>query len=552
MSAPAASAPRNSPSASRGGLRHVHLGMIDAVLGGEGVARVAALAAAELGGSVAIVLPGMALVVVEPQLSDHRLSALRRYVNDRVVSRPAQVPAGLIAEVPVRSGDERLGTVVLMDAQPRANTHEILELAALATVTAVALQDASVTRRRGCASLLDDLRASQAPSPADILARARRLGADLGSGASALVVRCSGSADRTLAVIAEAFPGALAAPRGNLVEAVLPVPPDGTPAAAGAAARRLAHRLNRASPTGLSPFEPDIATLPRALTVAELALGAQRARHRRARGPALRQLAAAAPHRGRRSQRAARARRRHRRPRARTRSRLARRPDRHPARVPGSRRKPQHNRTCRLRPSAHRCAPAHAGSRADRPRCPDARRPGPTDTRPPGAGRTPRRGGAEPPPRARRVGPRLARRTPFAYEPALMAEGYIELLTRRPPSSTSPMPPSHPAQPPPDQGRRLPRRLTHPGGARLRGMRGALHAPTHPGEDRLPWRRALCGRPNRHMDCAGVSAFRMRQPQSGPVSAPAEPGRAQYRALRLAGCVMAVARNRARSPRVAR
>ena len=39
---------------------------------------------------------------------------------------------------------------------------------------------------------------------------------------------------------------------------------------------------------------------------------------------------------------------------------------------------------------------------------------------------------------------------------------------------------------------------------RVRGMRGAVHAPAHPGEDRRSWRRALCGHPSKHLGCVGV------------------------------------------------
>lgn len=142
-----------------------------------------ALAAAELGGVVAIVMPAEDLVVVEPHLAEDRVSGLHRYVADRVLGRPAEVPVDLVAEVAVQSGDQRLGSVALLGARPGRHAHEILDLAGLAALTAVALRDAGVTRRRACAGLLDDLRAAPAPPPAEIGARARQLGADLGGGA---------------------------------------------------------------------------------------------------------------------------------------------------------------------------------------------------------------------------------------------------------------------------------------------------------------------------------------------------------------------------------
>jgi hypothetical protein len=256
-----------------GSLRRIHLGMIDAVLAGGGIAPVAALAAAKLGGTVAIVLPAEDVAVAEPALSEPRSAALGRYVADRLLARPVKVPAGLAAEVPVHSGDDLLGYVALLDAEPAADVHEILELAAVAALTAVTLRDASVTQRRACAELFDEIRGPRPPSGADTVARARRLGADLSRGASALSVRPrAGHSERVLAAIAQEFPGALAAARADRVEALLPVPPGGEPESAEASARRLARRLRAGTPAGLSPFEHDVEALGTALRVAELAL----------------------------------------------------------------------------------------------------------------------------------------------------------------------------------------------------------------------------------------------------------------------------------------
>ena len=267
MSVPAAPVAWERPSAE------IHLALTRAVLAGGGVGRVAALAAAELGGVVAIVLPAQHVVVVEPHLAEDRVSSLHRYVADRLVGRPAEVPPELVAEVAVHSGDQRLGSVALLSARPGRDAHEILDLAGLAALTAVALRDANVTRRRACADLLDDLRAAHAPSPAEVSARARQLGADLSGGAGALLVRPrSGQAERVLAAIVQEFPDALVAPREDGVEALLPVPRGHSRASAEKAARRLAHRLRALAPTGLSPFEPDIAKLRRALRVSELTL----------------------------------------------------------------------------------------------------------------------------------------------------------------------------------------------------------------------------------------------------------------------------------------
>jgi hypothetical protein len=202
-----------APAAGVRELRRIHLGMIDAVLAGGGVAPVAALAAAELGGTVAIVLP-------EADLSTGE-QALEHYVSERLLGRPAKVPAGVVAEVPVRSGDETLGYVLHVGVR-RPDAHEVLELAALAALTAVTLRDVNVTQRRANAAFFEELRGPRPPSVEEAIARAARLGADLSRGASALCVRPAGGVDRMLATIRMKHPGSLAAVRGGLVEALIP------------------------------------------------------------------------------------------------------------------------------------------------------------------------------------------------------------------------------------------------------------------------------------------------------------------------------------------
>lgn len=248
------------------GPRRVHLGMIDAVLAGEGGGRVASLAARELEGSVAIVLPVMDLAVIAPPEAEGQLAQLRRYVGDRLLGLPADPPDGLVSEVAVTSGDERLGSVLLLGRGPHPRADEVLQLAALAAVTSMALeQSAGQTQARARLALLELVRESPPPHPGEIVARAKRLGCDLADGASALCVRiASADAEWALAMIAQEAPGALAAQRGDHVAALLPAPAE--------RAQRVAHRLRRRLPTGLAPFERDVAALGRGLRFAELAL----------------------------------------------------------------------------------------------------------------------------------------------------------------------------------------------------------------------------------------------------------------------------------------
>jgi len=62
-------------------VRAVHLRMVDAVLGGDGLEGVAQLAAGETGGVVAIVVPRLGAAAASGSVPE--LSALRRYVGER-------------------------------------------------------------------------------------------------------------------------------------------------------------------------------------------------------------------------------------------------------------------------------------------------------------------------------------------------------------------------------------------------------------------------------------------------------------------------------------
>src|SRR4051812_49945352 len=75
--------------------------MVDVVLGGEGLEGVAALAAGETGGVVAIVVPRLGAAVASAPGQD--MAALQRYVGERGRGRTAAVPPGVVAEVPIAS-----------------------------------------------------------------------------------------------------------------------------------------------------------------------------------------------------------------------------------------------------------------------------------------------------------------------------------------------------------------------------------------------------------------------------------------------------------------
>jgi hypothetical protein len=126
-------------------LRAVHLQMLDAVLTGDGLAAVADLAAEAAGGPVVVVVPRLGVAVASAG-GEAALPAVRRYVGTHSHpprGRVAPVPPEIVAEVPIASGDERIGGVVLLDpGRPEPEAVEFLHLAAVAALTEVAVEEA--------------------------------------------------------------------------------------------------------------------------------------------------------------------------------------------------------------------------------------------------------------------------------------------------------------------------------------------------------------------------------------------------------------------------
>jgi hypothetical protein len=243
----------------------LHAAMLDAVLDGGDLERLAALTAEEAGGAVAIVVPSAGLAVAAPP---RPLDGLRRYVTQRLAGEPAPVPDGLALELPVRTGDAAAGLVLLLDAAGGDAAADVLHLAATSTVVAMALDAVPEDRRRVGESLLADLLDGDAT--VDVLARARRAGSDLSRGAVAACVRRSaGYGHRIRAAIADAFPTALVLERGESVFALLPQRDERMDAALA-----LARRLEPIAALALAPFEPEPGRLRRALREAALAAAA--------------------------------------------------------------------------------------------------------------------------------------------------------------------------------------------------------------------------------------------------------------------------------------
>jgi sugar diacid utilization regulator len=259
-------------------VRAVHLKMVDAVLGGDGLEGVATLAASETGGVVAIVVPRLGAAAASGPVAE--MAALRRYVGERARSRTAAVPPGVIAEVPIVSGDEQLGAVMLIGVEePAADALEFLHVAAVACLTEVAVEEARLEVEQNLrGSFLEELRGRDDIEPDEVLRRAARLGCDLSRGAVALCAELSSDRPRhVVATIAGEHPGALAQHMdggggSGRVYALLPAVGGADAAATLVAARRLAARLQRHGTVGVSSFYGDVADLGRAIQEAELVL----------------------------------------------------------------------------------------------------------------------------------------------------------------------------------------------------------------------------------------------------------------------------------------
>ena len=250
-------------------LRSVHLKMVDAVLAGEGLGRVAELAAEATGSPVAIVIPRLGPVALSPGATVD-LGLLRRYVGDIARGRPASVPPTVGGEVPIASGDETIGRVLLI-GEADGEALEFLHLAAVASLTEVAVEEAREEVEQNLrGSFLEELRSRPDMDPAEIVRRAGRLGCDLSRGAVVLCAELTTDRPRhVVATIAGEYPGALAQHMEERVYAILPAE---TPESTQEAARDLAARLQRHGIVGVSSFYGDPAELSRAIQEAELVL----------------------------------------------------------------------------------------------------------------------------------------------------------------------------------------------------------------------------------------------------------------------------------------
>ena len=238
--------------------RGAHLEMVGAVLAGDGLERVAEIAARHAAAPVAVVVPRLGTPV--PGWAPYE-----RYVAARLAGGRPERPPEVTAEVPIDSGGQELGAVLML-GPGGADAGEFLHVAAVAALTEVAVAEArDETEQSLRGSFVEELRTREDLAEGDIVRRAKRLGCDLSEGAVALCAdpgaRVPG---RLLAAIAAERPDALAQVVEGRVYALLP----GTLEEA----RSLASHLGRQATVGLSSRYADPSELRRALEEAELVL----------------------------------------------------------------------------------------------------------------------------------------------------------------------------------------------------------------------------------------------------------------------------------------
>jgi sugar diacid utilization regulator len=199
----------------------------------------------------------------------------------------AAKPPEIEQAVPVLAGEETIGYALALrtgrNGGPAVDREEVLRVAALVTLTEIAVsdaRDAAVGDVRG--SLLEDLRSGSA-EPDEVVRRAARLGCDLSGGAIALVADVRSARPRhAAAFVVGEYPGALAEPLAvqrdeeadaTRVYALLPARGgEDAPERTAAAARELAARVRAHGPAAFSSFCAAPSELSRAIAEAELML----------------------------------------------------------------------------------------------------------------------------------------------------------------------------------------------------------------------------------------------------------------------------------------
>jgi len=274
---PTAAPAGGAPARPDPGMRGLHLAMIDAVMAGDGLQGIAALASAEAQAPVVIVVPRVGEALAPPgTVSDDQLRELRDYVRGRVENRPCELPRAIAAELPVESRGELVGVALMLDGaggQPAPAAADVLSVAALASLTelaaALAREDAEAALQ---SSLIELIRGNPQLSEEDILRRAHRLGIDLGMGAVALCADLTTDRPRyVMSIIRAEHPNALAEHLDDRIYALLPPARGEDPGpSSSTGAQRMVDALAAHATVGFSSYCARPGLFHRAITEAEL------------------------------------------------------------------------------------------------------------------------------------------------------------------------------------------------------------------------------------------------------------------------------------------
>ncbi len=283
-------------------LHDLYDAMIATLQRGGGLEDVARRAHEASGLPIAILVPGFG-AVLEPAgpAAERECEMLTRRVREYLTRPDGPDLGGLSYEVPVRHGGRTVGLVALWSESVDSElsrladsttsaaplTHWVLEVTAAAVLTALVIEDTRMdTEHRLRGSFLEQLRAGDGLTGAEISRRSARLGCDVSRGAVMLCVEVEGTRPRLVALgIADEHPGAFAEAiepaEGGLTQvwAILPALPDtgnGLAEPTLDAAKRLAARLRQYGAVGLSRFHADPTEFNLGLDEAELMLDVMR------------------------------------------------------------------------------------------------------------------------------------------------------------------------------------------------------------------------------------------------------------------------------------
>jgi hypothetical protein len=235
-----------------------HAAMLDALVAGEGLDRVAAIAEEHVGELVGIFVPRRGSDGADG-------SAAERYVAELVAGGDPSQPLEVAEVVPITAQGELQGAV-LMFGESRPEAFEFLSAAAVAAVTGVAMLNAREDVSRGSEdNLLADLLAGEGIRPGELVRRTGLRGCDLTDGVTAL---CLNPGDeppgRLIATIAAERPEALAELCDGRIYVLLPGSLED--------ARKLSTRLGERATSAHSSRYREAADARTALEEAELLL----------------------------------------------------------------------------------------------------------------------------------------------------------------------------------------------------------------------------------------------------------------------------------------